>query len=360
MNKDNAVKNMRLDSHKMIFHPKEVYEWMEGKRTYPINMEIGISGACNHRCSFCAFEYLEYRPVFLDKQILLENISDISHKGLKSILIAGFGEPMLHKEAAEIMHEIKNMGIDVALSTNGALFSSAKQELCLRDLSWVRFSVASPIDATYEKIHQCKGGELRKVIENIQYAVNKKEREKLQTTLGIQMVLLPQNIGEVPEMARLGMELGIDYVSIKPFNQGHKIIEGSEIEGRVIEEIYEKAKEYETDKFKVMMRKNLIDQHKMEHPAYDQCGMLEFFCIINADGSVIPCTVFPGLDEFVYGNINERKFSDIWESDRCKAIKDNINKNVFEQYCLSEDCKMRKQNEYLYQLKNPHAHVNFI
>ena len=349
-----------LDSHKMMYHPIEVGKWMEGEYSYPINVEIGLSGACNHRCVFCAFEYLEYKPVYLETGNLLRNLSEMQRRGLKSVLYAGFGEPMLHKDAAEIIHISKTYGIDCALSTNGVGFMPSKQDKCLGDLSWIRFSVASPTNDTYSRIHQCRKGDFDKVVENIKYAVWLRNKMGYKTTLGIQMLMLPSNIAEIPLMAKLGKEIGVDYVSIKPFNQGHKVVKENEVDKKAILELYKEALSYETYEFHVFIRKNLMKQHELQKPKYDKCRMLDFFCMISADGSVIPCTVFPGDEDYVYGNINENSFNEIWSSKKCKEVKHRINYEVFEQYCRSEDCKMRMQNEFLYKLMNPHPHVNFV
>ena len=50
-----------IDSHKLHYHPDRVARWMEGANTYPIYMEISPSGTCNHRCVFCALDFMEYQ-----------------------------------------------------------------------------------------------------------------------------------------------------------------------------------------------------------------------------------------------------------------------------------------------------------
>ena len=45
-------------------------------------------------------------------------------KGLKSIVYAGEGEPLLHKEAFDIINYTKALGIDAAVSTNGVLLTA--------------------------------------------------------------------------------------------------------------------------------------------------------------------------------------------------------------------------------------------
>ena len=97
--------NIRMDSHKLIYHPDIVAKWQNGENIYPIEMEVGLTNACNHRCIFCAVDYTGYKPCVMSKDVLLPNIKEISAKGLKSIIYAGEGEPLLNKDAVEIINQ---------------------------------------------------------------------------------------------------------------------------------------------------------------------------------------------------------------------------------------------------------------
>ena len=80
------AENIRIDSHKLIYHPETVARWRRGENIYPIEIEISPSGICNHRCIFCAVDYIGYHSAFLCKDTVLCNISQMSRKGLKSVI----------------------------------------------------------------------------------------------------------------------------------------------------------------------------------------------------------------------------------------------------------------------------------
>ena len=54
-----------------------------------------------------------------------------------------------------------------------------------------------------------------KAMNNIKYAVDLKRKKKLQVTLGIQMVLMPEFASEIIPFAKLALDLGVDYAVIK-------------------------------------------------------------------------------------------------------------------------------------------------
>ena len=161
------MEDYRIDSHKLIFHPDRVADWMQGKTVYPINAEIALSGACNHRCVFCCVDYMGYSPSFLSKEIMHERMEEMHNLGLKSVVFAGNGEPLLNKDAVNIINDTKRLGIDVALSTNGVLFTEDIAKECMASISWIRFSTSGGTEETYHKIHQGKDGDLDRVFTNI-------------------------------------------------------------------------------------------------------------------------------------------------------------------------------------------------
>ena len=331
---------------------------MKGENIYPIEVEISPSGACNHRCVFCAVDYIGYQPDFLDKDIILRDIAKMGQKGLKSVICSGEGEPLLNKNMPDIANGIKACGVDVAMSSNGALFTKDKAKECLGAFTWIRFSVASMEGESYDKIQRGKLGDLEKVKENLTEAVGIKRDRKLKTTLGVQCLLLPDNMAQLPDMARQCREIGVDYLTIKPYSQHLHSENTFQIDYEAMLALENEVKQYETDRFSVYFRANAMKKVHQEK-SYRQCLGLPFMTHIDAKGNVWPCVAHIGTKEFCYGNIYEQSFEEIWEGTRRQEILHQLHKLDINKICR-EACRLDEINRYLDDLKNPGEHVNFI
>ena len=352
------AEDFKLDSHKLIYHPCEVARWMQGELVYPIEIEISPSGACNHRCSFCAVDYLGYQPAFLDSAMILENIRQMREHGLKSVVCSGEGEPLLNKDIPRLAVEMKAIGVDVAMASNGVLLEKRVTEECLHALTWIRFSVAAIHEGTYKKIHHGKDGDLGKALENIAYAVEWKRKKGLATTLGVQCLLIQENKNEIADMAKEFKEIGVDYFTVKPYSQHTQSENHLEVDYKELLDLERHIRPYESEYFKIYYRSNAMRKMKLDK-TYDNCYGLPFMTHIDARGNVWPCINFIGKPDFLYGNLYEQTFKEIWEGERKKGVMSIFEETDINQVCR-EACRLDEINRYLYQLRHPGGHVNFI
>lgn len=350
---------IRMDTHKLIYHPERVAEWLAGENIYPIELEIGLTNACNHRCIFCALDYTGYQPNMMNTDVLLRNLSEISVRGVKSIIYAGEGEPLLHKDAPDIFNKTKQMGIDVAMSTNGVMFTSEVSRECMKSLTWMRFSTAAIHENIYNKVQGARPKDLEKVLTNMEEAVRVKRDQKLKTTIGVQMLLLPDNKDQVVDMGKEMKRVGVDYFTVKPFSQHPQSQHILQVNyDQEMMDIEKQLKELENEDYKIYFRMHAMEMLKCKR-SYKQCLALPFMVYIDAKGNLWPCIVFMGKDEFSYGNLNEESFVQIWEGSKRKEIVDYFMHMDLEKNCR-EICRLDEMNKYLDELKHPGGHVNFI
>lgn len=360
----------KIDGHKLIYHPERVAQWKlagndweEAKKVYPIYMELSPFGGCNHRCSFCALDFVGYKPNKLDVERLSIIVPEMSSLGLKSIMLGGEGEPLLHPQIADICQIISNAGIDLALTTNGVHLKETFIQSSLAQFQWVKVSINAGTSETYSALHGCSKSDFYKVIENLKKAVAYREKNHLKTTLGAQILLLPENEKEIEKLIKICRDdVGIDYLVIKPFSQNplslsHKY---QKVEYGKFTHLAEKYEAMGNDYFSVIFRVETMLSHGRDR-AYQTCSATPFFwAYIMANGDVYSCSAFLHDSRFLLGNIYENNFKSIWEG---ALRKNNFNllTTEFDTTECRKNCRMNAINTYLWNLKNQqNPHINFI
>ncbi len=214
---------LKIDSHKLNHHPERVAKWLEAennwtgaKKVYPIYLEISPSGICNHRCVFCSLDFMDYQKKFLDADVLKNRISEMAGLGVKSIMFAGEGEPLLHRKMPEIAVHTKNVGIDAAFTTNATPLTEAFCQRALGSIIWIKASINAGKAKTYSKIHRAPEKHFSLVLKNVRRAVEIRNKNKYFCTIGAQMLLLPENRKEVAILAKKLRDAGCDYFVAKP------------------------------------------------------------------------------------------------------------------------------------------------
>ena len=361
-----------IDSHKLAYHPKRVAEiidagcdWDKAKNIYPIYMEVSPIGACNHRCTFCAVDYLGYNPVKLDLEVMRERLPEMGKLGVKSIMYAGEGEPLLYKKISELTEITKKSGIDISFTTNGTILPKDFLERALPNTSWIKVSINAGTEETYEKIHQGKKGDFAKAIKNIKSMVEYREKHNLDVVIGAQSMLLPENVEEMEELARVCRdEMCIDYLVIKPYSQHmfsltHKY---EDIDYTKYAHYEKRFREMSSKDFQVIFRGNTMKKYiEGNNSRYSKCyATPNLWGYIMADGRVFSCSAFLLDDRFDLGNINQKSFKEIWEG---RTRQDN-HSFVCNELDISEcrvNCRMDEVNRYLDAVNNQTIrHINFI
>lgn len=361
-----------IDSHKLIYHPQRVAQyldagddWERAKRIYPLYVEIAPVGACNHRCTFCAVDYIGYKPTRLPVEVAERMLAEMGRQGVRSVMFAGEGEPMLHKEIDRFVLAAANAGIDSAMTTNATVLSDAFLENALPRMSWIKASVNAGTRESYARIHNTKERDFQIVVGNLKRMVEQRNRTGGKCTLGAQILLLPENATEVEGLARLCRdEIGLDYLVVKPYSQ-HAMSETrryEEIDYRGFDGLGERLSVLSTENFSVIYRENTMKKHDAKAgERYQTCRATPFFwAYVMATGAVYGCSAFLLDQRFEYGNVLEESFEAIWEGERRRESFDYVRKQLDIRECRL-NCRMDEVNRYLDRLMRQDVpHINFI
>lgn len=347
---------LQLKGHKLIYHLDKIEKWDKKEFFYPIHLDIGATSQCNYKCIHCFYNYLGHKNYYIKEERLLRLMKEIGEAGVKSIYFASDGEPLLNKAVPNAIIEAKNNGVDVALSTNGVLLTKDTSERVLSKLSWVRISILAFSQDLYCKLHNVRIQDWKMLMKNIEDAVAIKLKNRYSVTIGAQMCLLPQNVKEVVLLAKGLKNIGLNYLVIRPISQNY--YSTFKVERGLIKKNKQYLKEAEglsTSDFIVSVRWDDEEEKK----TYSKCYGLPFISFISADGGCYACGCHLEEQDYCYGNIYEKSFAEIWQSDQRKRVMNRVMENPEWDKC-DVLCRHHAINKFLWNYKNPPEHINFI
>lgn len=350
-----------IDDHKLMYHTKRVNDWMENKPIYPIYIDISPSGVCNHRCKFCCMDYMGYKHLFLDKNIFEKRITEMSKLGVKSVLFAGQGEPLLNKDVGDMIITTRKVGIDIALTTNGVLLNKEFIDKSLSSLSWIKISCAAGTKETHAKVHRTNVNDFDTIFSNLEYTIKVKKENGYKTVIGMQCILLPENADEIESLTERVKNVGLNYLMIKPYSKSTFALNDLYHDVNYNKYLYlsDKLKKFNDKNFYVAYRMDSMNNWDEKYRGYKECLSLPFATTIDASGGVYGCCAYLGNKNLYYGNIYKNTFEEIWNS---KEREDALNwaHTKLDLTKCQINCRMDKVNKYLWDLKHPIEHVNFI
>ena len=132
-----------------------------------------------------------------------------------------------------------------------------------------------------------------RVCQNIKDMVEIKKRDKLPVTIGMQMVLMPQDSDQIIPLAKLGKELRPDYAIIKHCTDNED--GGLGVNYDAYEKLYpilEKAESYSDESYKVVVKWSKIKDKGNQGRSYQRCYGAPFMLQMSGSGLVAPCGGF--------------------------------------------------------------------
>lgn len=296
---------------------------------YPRLVMIEIGTTCNLQCETCPTprEYLE-RPLILmnidDFKKIIDNIKNYVHV----VLLYVSNEPLLNPYLPEMIKYAAKNFLYVMISTNATLLDEKKSnELINAGLDEILLCLDGMTKESYELFRT--GADFDVVIKNIRnFCFEKKKRKLKKPYVEVQFIVTKLNQDQIPEIKKFSREIGSDRLKIKSLS--------------IAEYCYSDKKRQElVDKFlptredaKVRYKKDIDGKIKKRKIAH--CNTVKNQIVTLVDGRLVLCC-YDVRGEYVYGNLLEKQFKDIWFDQK------NINKRKIaekRQYALCKKCDL--------------------
>jgi len=174
-------------------------QWMRNPKKFiisqfPIHLDIEITNRCNLRCTFCDKLPLLTKDQIgdIDFELYRKIIDEGVEKGLCAVKLSYRGEPLLHKQIAEMISYAKKKGIlDIYFNTNGMLLTKKKSlKLMEAGLDRISISVEGTDPVKFEQ--ERRGAKFYKIMRNVDALLElRKQKGYSHPKIRIQTVLFP-------------------------------------------------------------------------------------------------------------------------------------------------------------------------
>jgi MoaA/NifB/PqqE/SkfB family radical SAM enzyme len=362
-----------LDGTKLAWHRDRVEAWQRGERIAPITIDCSLTRACSYRCTYC-YGMLQANDIRrMTREVILNFLDDAAEIGVKAVSFVSDGESTCSPHLRDALVHGASRGLDMALGTNGFYLRDEELEDTLPALTYLRFNISAADRKRYAGIHGCPEECYDKVLSTVRKCVEIKRRRSLAVTLGLQMVLLPEFEDQVLPLAALGSELGVDYLVIKHCSDDEMGTLGVDYSKYfAMTETLQRAEALSAPGYFVKAKWSKILSGGLR--GYSRCYGPPFILQMSGSGLVAPCGMLfnDRYAKYHIGNIAERRFADIWRSERYWEVMRLIASDAFDPRTMCGSlCLQHKVNEVLWDLKERDAglaapegpepqHVNFI
>lgn len=352
-----------LDGHKLYWHLDRVAAWQKDRLIAPIYVEISPLSYCNHQCVFCGLDFIRGERVILATALLMRQIEEMARLGVKSIMFAGEGEPLLHPDLPAIAARAKEVGIDVSITTNGMAGTAELWEKLLPSLTWIRFSIDAATPETYHQVHKVKSECFDQSIQALKDAVRIQREKGLSVTIGVQFLMIRQNLPDIEKALHLYSEIGVDYLSFKPYSEHPQMLNksGFTYTKEMISAIAEKVDGFSSSgPTKIIFRRAATDVYAEGIQKFNHCCALPFWGYISSKGDFYTCSVYLNDERFKVGNIYSDSMPAIFFGDKRRKSIDLAERELQIDHECRVNCRMARINEFLEVLNKKPGHINFI
>jgi radical SAM protein with 4Fe4S-binding SPASM domain len=287
----------------------------------PIRIMLSVTNACNLHCAHCRdTAHLDGHSFHMRRDVI-DKTMDAARKA-ELLQTFGYGEPLMYPQLLAVLKDFRrtNPSAHISFSSNGLLVTrEIMEELIGLELGCIGISMESVNEKTYADIR--RGGTFKKLVEKIDLINDTKRAFGSQKPrLDMAVVVMKQNIEELPDIARFAIEKRFSHVYL------------SEVQKRPEYRVanYARYREKFLAAGEMLAEAGIVldGPFPAKNPALfgitKQQGQRrdapssQTMCVepwrsvyINAGGHVFPCCAY-GVPKNTLGDLKEQSLEDIW------------------------------------------------
>ena len=307
----------------------------------PEKLQVEVTASCNLRCRMCI---VRYRPTLpRSASMSFETFKRLldAMPSVREVVLQGIGEPLLAPDLYEMIAYASARGAFVEFNSNATLLTRrAGERLIEAGLSAIHISLDGASKQTYEFVRD--GATFETVERNIVGFMNlRRERRAARPSVSLVMVLMRRNLHELPDLVHRAARWGIrevftqnishdfsdapraTYEAIAAYVNDQTIVGLPPDE---VEEAFARARQAAVSEGVVLRLPHVQDDARPVHidGVTVACDWPWRGAYVSYTGEMLPCCMVMGTDRITLGNVHQRSFVEIWESDTFSRFRQGL------------------------------------
>ena len=277
---------------------------------FPIHIDFELNDKCNQSCKMCPrnekmhpdINYELNTKAVLNFETFARIIDEGVPRGLKSVNLGAFAEPMIHKDLFKMLKYARDAGVvDTRIVTNGTLLDRHINDVF--DSGLVNLFVS--VDAFSEdKYREIRGSPIEKVRGGLlKFLEEKKSRGATLPIVRVSFVDMNRNSEEKQQFIDFWRDK-VDFIDIQVF-----------------------------DNFNI----DITKPYDMSKPKKWDCESPWVRMSVIANGDVLPCCSFFGRNVPV-GNVMKNSMSEIWKGEGMRKVRSGVVEDSLKNCSICQRC----------------------
>jgi len=289
-----------------------------------------VTAACNLRCSHCYCPGCEPCRNELSTEVVRRTLEEMSAFGVKWVVFSG-GEPLLRKDFLEIAAHARGLRFEyLSVATNGTLIDrDTARRLKALDLD-VQVSIDGDNAETHDLMRGVKGA-FDQAIRGL------KLLQEEGMDVSVCTVAARSNVDRIPNILQLMRDLGVQHYRVQavmPMGRGRTNSKDLRLSPARLKELvqYLDSRNISASSYEFTLKPP--PKQAVDYCQNGACAAATSKCAITAEGNVVPCTPFWGMNG---ENVRDHTFPWIWERSPLLNYFRSITLNDIRGVC--RDCK---------------------
>jgi MoaA/NifB/PqqE/SkfB family radical SAM enzyme len=292
-------------------------------RYLPTKLQLEVTNRCNLGCIECYRTNLDFKAEIGD--LSLDDFRRITDQfpNLRGISLFGLGEPLMNRELGNMLAYLRTdrPGVRPYITTNATLLDEERVNILVGHRVDLTVSLNAATEDTYRQTSGSKRYELIEIVNNLKRLSLAARKADLRFT--VCMVIMNENVSEIPAYVRLAHEVGAHEAYFGEQNYdgagdrlADLLIRNPELVRRNLEKAHDLGRKLGIRVGHSKRDPSIWKGEKIFVP----CKYLWKMPYISWDGYLLPCCARPFPGVFNFGNVvqGEQKkgatFRELWFS----------------------------------------------